>query len=118
MHPEPIYQRFRDTVRERMALDPVFQTRSGGFNFARLARDAGVHYESLRQALTSERVPSRELMEAVAAVLPDVLDATIFPEYRALDIREALDPARYGYDTDAGFDGFIAKLRDHDHLDS
>lgn len=118
MHLDPIYQRFRDTVIEHLQRDPAFHTRSGGVNLALFARrlEPRVHYESLRQALTSERVPSRELMEVVAEALPDVMGADIFPEYRALKIREELDPARNDYSSDEGFETFIAALRRYENL--
>lgn len=55
----------------------------------------GVHYETLRKAVTSERRPSPELMEKSAAALG--LDpAETFIEYRLWQAQRQFDPREVG----------------------
>jgi hypothetical protein len=51
----------------------------------------GVHYETLRKAITGQRHPSPAVIEQVATAL--ALQPSYFLEYRLHEARRELDPA-------------------------
>lgn len=55
----------------------------------------GVHYETLRKAVTGERSPRPELMEACAAALEQD-PAELFWEYALYQAQTMFDPAQVG----------------------
>lgn len=59
-----------------------------------------VHYETLRKAVTGERVPSPALMEAVAGALS--IPADTFTEYRLWQAQRMFDPREVGSDEALG----------------
>jgi hypothetical protein len=63
-------------------------------DFARTLR--GVHYETLRKAVTGERPVAPKVVEAVAKNLG--VDPTMFADYRLWQVRKTFDPATVGID--------------------
>lgn len=55
----------------------------------------GVHYETLRKAVTGERQPTPDLMEACAAAL-DLDPADLFYEYALWSAQRMFDPGEVG----------------------
>jgi len=57
----------------------------------------GVHYETLRKAVTGDRQPAKKLIEAVS----DALDVTpeTFIEYRMMEAQRHFDPKQVGVET-------------------
>jgi len=82
----------RDLLVERKLVTPI-----GNPNWSEFARDlAGVHYETLRKAVTGDRRPLPELMEACAAALG--VEPTVFPEYQLWEAQRQFDPREVGSD--------------------
>jgi len=74
-------------------------TRMGNPNWSAFVQDVdGVHYETLRKAVTGERPPSPELMEACAAAL-DEKPEELFYEYALWNAQRMFDPQDVGVDT-------------------
>jgi hypothetical protein len=75
-------------------------TLNGNPNWVALSEQLGdVSYESLRKAVTGERVPSQKIMEAVATALK--VDASVFVEYRLLKVQKQFDAREVGVDVAA-----------------
>ena len=85
----------RDLVLDRN--DPAWLTRSGNVNWAEFAKSLdGIHYETLRKALSREREVSALVMEGVAKALG--VEPSYFVEYELLRAQNDFDPAKVGYD--------------------
>jgi hypothetical protein len=88
--PRPFGAIVRDLLIERDVVTAV-----GNPNWAEFAlRLEGVHYESLRKAVTGERHPGPKIMEAAAAALD--VDPQIFWEYQLWEVQQQLDPKVVG----------------------
>jgi hypothetical protein len=73
-------------------------TGTGNACWATLAsRMPGVHYETLRKAVTGERLPSHALMESSATAIEEEPEA--FSEYRLFKQRSKFDPKVVGRQT-------------------
>lgn len=80
----------RDLLIERGMITPI-----GNPNWSEFARDLeGVHYETLRKAVTGDRRPLPDLMRACAALLE--IDPKVFPEYRLWEAQREFDPREVG----------------------
>lgn len=90
-HDAPFGRVLRDLL-----VEADFTTRLGNPRWADFAkRLPGVHYETLRKAVTGERQPTPELMDLCARALrrsPDV-----FVEYRLSQVRRAFEPKEVGF---------------------
>jgi hypothetical protein len=76
----------RDLLIEREVTTPMGNPDWAGF--AQLLPD--IQYESLRKAVTGERIPSPKIIEAVSDALS--IDPTAFVEYRLQAAQRAFDP--------------------------
>jgi hypothetical protein len=86
------YQPFGIVLRD-LLIERGITTRLHNPHWAQFARSVpGVHYETLRKAITGEREPAIKLIEAVAKALN--VAPTLFAEYRLARARESLNPAR------------------------
>jgi hypothetical protein len=57
----------------------------------------GVHYETLRKAVTGDRAPAKKLIEAVSDAL--VVPPETFVEYRMMEVQRHFDPKEVGAET-------------------
>lgn len=89
---EPTTQTFGDALTV-LCRDQGFVTATGNVAWSEFSRRVPkYHYESLRKAVAGERLPSSELMEAVAKPLG--VEPTHFVEYRLLRAQGAFDLKR------------------------
>lgn len=89
------YAPFGHVLRD-LLVEAEFTTRIGNPRWADFAdRLPGVHYETLRKAVTGERQPTAELMELSAQALG--LEPDVFVEYRLWQARRSLDPRDVGH---------------------
>jgi hypothetical protein len=87
---------FGEVVRD-LLIERGYTTAIGNPDWPRFARDLdGVNYETLRKAVTRERVPSMKLMELVAASLE--VEPTTFWEYELARARRSFDLRHVGDD--------------------
>lgn len=88
---------FGVALRDRL-IDRGITTGMGNPNWSAYVQTVeGIHYETLRKAVTGERQPSPELMEACAAALDDD-PAELFYEYALWKAQRMFDPAEVGVD--------------------
>lgn len=81
-----------------LIIEHDYATRSGNANWSAFAaRLEGVHYETLRRAVSGDRQPSPKLMEECARVLG--IRADTFVEYRIYLVRRSFDPAAVGLES-------------------
>jgi hypothetical protein len=86
----PFGDELRDLLIERGITDGT-----GNANWVQFARTTGVAgYETLRKAVTRERLPSPDLMKRCAIALRT--DPEIFSEYRLHLVRISYDPKEVG----------------------
>lgn len=82
----------RDLLVERKMVTPI-----GNPNWSEFAREvAGVHYETLRKAVTGDRRALPELMRSCAEALG--VEPEVFPEYRLWEVQRQFDPREVGSD--------------------
>lgn len=87
---------FGEVVRD-LLVEGGYTTAIGNPDWARFARELdGVGYETLRKAVTRERLPSTKVMESVAARLD--VEPAIFWEYELARAKQAFDVRRVGED--------------------
>ena len=87
---------FGEVVRD-LLIERGFTTAIGNPDWPRFAGELeGVNYETLRKAVTRERMPSAKVMESVAARLG--VDPATFWEYELERARQSFDPRRVGDD--------------------
>jgi hypothetical protein len=86
----PFGLRLRDLLIER-----EITTGMGNPNWSAFAEQMpGVHYETLRKAVTGERAPAPALMERCAEALG--IEADEFDEYRVFQAQRQFDPREVG----------------------
>lgn len=86
----PFGQRLRDLLIER-----DITTGMGNPNWKKFAEMIpGVHYETLRKAVTGERDPAPALIERIAQVLK--IDPVTFDEYAVWKTQRMFDPREVG----------------------
>ncbi len=94
MQPDQQFHTFGQVLRDLLQERGIV-TRIGNPNWSEFARDlAGVHYETLRKAVTGDRRPLPELMTACAQALD--VEPTVFPEYRLWQAQRLFDPREVG----------------------
>jgi hypothetical protein len=86
--------RFSDVLAETLVEKGYHRTWAKYPDYARLAREIDVFYETLRKAVAGEREPTRDLMEKCAKKLR--IDPLCFEEYRLLVARDLFDPKVVG----------------------
>jgi hypothetical protein len=86
-------QEFGRIVRD-LLIERGYTTPIGNPDWARFARDIDVNYETLRKAVTRERVPSVKLMERVGAQLG--VEPMIFWEFELARARQSFDVRHVG----------------------
>jgi hypothetical protein len=87
---------FGEVVRD-LLIDRGYTTAIGNPDWPRFARELeGINYETLRKAVTRERMPSMKLMERVAASLD--VEPTVFWEYELARARRSFDLRHVGDD--------------------
>jgi hypothetical protein len=78
-------------------IEQDYATKSGNPNWRAFAAEFdGIHYETLRKAVTAERAPSPRLLEECARVLR--IRPEYFAEYRLYRAQRAFDPGAVGFD--------------------
>lgn len=77
-----------------LLIEHDYATASGKPSWAAFAAELDVHYETLRRAVTRERVPSPRLIEECARVLR--IRAEYFLEYRIYLAQRDFDPEAVG----------------------
>jgi hypothetical protein len=88
------YRTFGEITRDLLIARGV-TTGIGNPNWSGFALELdGIHYETLRKAVTGERAPARKIMEAVAAQLD--VEPSIFPEWRLCMAARDFDPREVG----------------------
>lgn len=80
-----------------LLIDRGFVTGMGNPNWAAFALELPtIHYETLRKAVTGERVPAEKVMAEIAEALD--VDPMEFVEYQLVQARKAFDPLEVGED--------------------
>ena len=83
------------TVLRDLLIDRGYTTAIGNPNWSRFADELGdVQYESLRKAITGERLASAKIMERVAQQLD--VEPSVFWEYNLWLVQRAFDPKEVG----------------------
>jgi len=83
------------TVLRDLLIDRGYTTAIGNPNWSRIADELGdVQYESLRKAITGERLASAKIMERVAQQLD--VEPSVFWEYNLWLVQRAFDPKEVG----------------------
>lgn len=94
---DPSEQHFGQRLHRLLLEREEFRTRTGNINWRTVAQALdGVHYETLRKAVSGERLPSVALVEQcaeLAGVSPDE-----FAEYRLAQAQLAFDVREVGWD--------------------
>ena len=87
---------FGTAVRGLVQEDPDLLTSTGNVNWTAVADKIGLGYDTLRKAVSGERMPSVEVMKEVADGLG--VPASYFFEYRLWDTQRQFDVKEVGYD--------------------
>jgi len=88
------FKRFGHVLRD-LLIDAGQTTKLGNPNWSSFATYVrGIHYETLRKAVTGERRPTPELMERCAETLG--VAPEVFVEYRIWKAQRSFDPAEVG----------------------
>jgi hypothetical protein len=88
------YRRFGIALRD-LLIECGITTRLGNPDWPGFSKKVpGLHYETLRKAVTRDREVAPKIIEAVAKALK--VDAEFFAEYRLWQLRRSLDPAEVG----------------------
>jgi len=91
---------FGAAVRGLVSEDADLLTSTGNVNWTAVADKIGLGYDTLRKAVSGERLPSVEVMEQVAAGLG--VAPTYFPEYRLWETQRQFDVREVGWDKAIG----------------
>jgi transcriptional regulator with XRE-family HTH domain len=104
------YRTFGTALRD-LLIERGITTRLGNPDWpAFSAKVPGVHYETLRKAVTGDRPVAPKIIEAVADALR--VDPETFAEYRLWQLRRTFDPADVG--TEAALEN-LARFESEEH---